>query len=99
MPDNFDQLSQDEQATIQETMRRRLVHFYFAALSMKRMPDHFDALRSETFMLRSKLFRYAGALWEGDTVSLKYVIIQADENWPMHIDNEGPHTEVAEFPV
>jgi hypothetical protein len=90
LPENFDELDQNEQSIIQETMRKRLVHFYYAALTMKSMPDHFDSLRNENMMLRAKLFNRAGAPWEGDSLSLKYTIIQVLKNWPMHVDNSGP---------
>ncbi|KAE8353498.1 hypothetical protein BDV28DRAFT_132987 [Aspergillus coremiiformis] len=99
LPENFDHLSQREQARIQETMRRRIVHFYYAALTMTRLPDHFDAFRNENCMLRAKLFHHAGAPWEGDSISLKYALLQAYRNWPMHFDEEGTHAESAEFPV
>ncbi|KAF9895001.1 hypothetical protein FE257_004625 [Aspergillus nanangensis] len=70
LPDNFHQLSCEEQETVQETMRRRIVHFYYAALTMESLPDHFDAIRTENCMLRAKLFHRAQAPWEGDSVSL-----------------------------
>lgn len=75
LPENFDQLSHEEQATLQEAMRRRIVHFYYAALTMKSLPDHFDAIRSENYMLRAKLFHHAQSPWEGDSVSLKYTML------------------------
>jgi hypothetical protein len=56
LPDNFDQLSYKEQETIQETIRRRIIHFYYTALTIKFLPGHFDAIRSENCMLRAKLF-------------------------------------------
>ncbi|PYI06349.1 phosphotransferase family protein [Aspergillus sclerotiicarbonarius CBS 121057] len=87
LPENFNELSHDEQAIIQETMRRRLVHFYYAALTMNQIPHHFDALRDESSMLRAKLFNRAGAPWEGDSQSLKYVMIQVGNKWPMSLDN------------
>ena len=85
LPDNFATLSQDEQETIKETMRRRLVHFYYAALTLRQITDHFDALRDENAMLRAKLFSRATAPWEGDSTSLRYALQQACRNWPMGI--------------
>lgn len=90
LPENFEYLDRSEQELIQETMRRRLVHFYYAALTMRQMPDHFDALRDENSMLRAKLFNRAKAPWEGDSQSLRYAIMQVCQNWPMHIGNAGP---------
>lgn len=83
-------------------MRRRLVHFYYAALTLRHVPDHFDALRNENAMLRAKLFDRANSPWEGDTVSLKHSIIQARQNCPMALapDLMTPPTSAdSEFPV
>lgn len=88
LPDNFDQFSYKEQETVQETMRRRIVHFYYAALTMKSLPDHFDTIRMENCILRTKLFHYAEAPWERDSVSLKYTMIQVLRNWSMSLDEE-----------
>lgn len=98
LPENFDSMSQEEQSTIQETMRKRIVHFYYAALTMTRLPEHFYAFRNHNSMLRAKLFRESGAPWEGDSTSLKYAIIQASQNWPMRLD-EGTDAEYTEFPI
>jgi hypothetical protein len=95
LPEDFHKLSGDEQESIQETMRRRLVHFYYAALTMKQMPDHFDALRTDNAMLRAKLFAYATAPWEGDSLSLKYTMLQVHQNWPMTLDSVTPTQSVA----
>ncbi|CRG85871.1 hypothetical protein PISL3812_02875 [Talaromyces islandicus] len=86
------------QGSVQETMRRRLVHFYYARLTMKQLPDHFDALRTENAMLRAKLFNCAGAHWEGDSPSLQYAMLQVHQNWPMTIDTGTP-TQSTPCPV
>ncbi|OJD21352.1 hypothetical protein ACJ73_07308 [Blastomyces percursus] len=99
LPDNFQALGREEQRTIQETMRRRIVHFYYAALTMRHLPDHFDALRNENAMLRAKLFERAGAPWEGDSLSLKYAITQARRNWPMTLPGDKDKAEHIECPV
>jgi hypothetical protein len=98
LPEKFDQLSHEEQQTVRETMRRRIVHFYYAALTMKSMPDHFNAIRTENCMLRAKLFHHAQAPWEGDSVSLKYAMLQVLKNWPMSLD-EGAQKSSIECPV
>ncbi|WEW59279.1 hypothetical protein PRK78_004748 [Emydomyces testavorans] len=98
LPDGFDNLSRSEQEAVQETMRRRLVHFYYAALTMRQMPDHFDALRNENAMLRAKLFDRAGAPWEGESLSLKHTMLQAYQNWPMDLENVAP-THTIDCPV
>ncbi|CAG7970391.1 unnamed protein product [Penicillium salamii] len=98
LPENFDKLGNEEQEILQETMRRRIVHFYYAALTMKSLPDHFDAIRTENCMLRAKLFHHAQAPWEGDSVSLKYAMLQVLKNWPMSLDGAAQLTPV-ECPI
>ncbi|KAL4787336.1 kinase-like domain-containing protein [Aspergillus varians] len=98
LPENLHELSEDEQQAVLETRRKRLIHFYYAALTMSQMPDHFDALRNENSMLRAKLFKRAGAPWEGDSLSLKYAILQACTNWPMFVEGDS-HSELGDCPV
>ncbi|OJK01753.1 hypothetical protein ASPACDRAFT_51502 [Aspergillus aculeatus ATCC 16872] len=98
LPDYFDQLNHEEQAAVREIMRRRIVHFYYVALTMNSLPDHFDAIRTENCMLRAKNFHHAQAPWEGDSVSLKYAMMQALRNWPMSLD-DGTPTGSVECPV
>ena len=93
LPVDFESLDPQQQLTVRETLRKRLVHFYYAALTMRQMPDHFDAIRNENAMLRAKLFDRAGAPWEGDAVSLKYTIIQALNKWPMPLEEENFHSD------
>ncbi|KZF22528.1 phosphotransferase family protein [Xylona heveae TC161] len=100
LPEDFDDLGQDEQEAVKETMRRRLVHFYYAALTLKHMPDHFDALREENSMLRAQLYDRARKPWEGDSLSLKYAIVQACQNWPMRLEHAPSTSEsVDDCPV
>lgn len=83
LPANFESLSSEEQASTRELMRKRLIHFYYAAMTMKLMPDHFDALRKDSLMLRAKLYDRTTAPWDGDSVLLKFALIQAIKKWPL----------------
>ncbi|KAF3480800.1 uncharacterized protein GIQ15_06147 [Arthroderma uncinatum] len=97
-PDNFDTLSEAEQESIKEIMRKQIAHFHYAALTMKQLPDHFDAIRNSNAMLRAKLFTLAGALWERDTLSLKHAMIEACQKWPMKLDDVSS-TKPGDCPV
>lgn len=88
LPENFETLSPEEQANTRELMRKRLIHFYYAAMTMKLMPDHFDALRQESLMLRAKIFDRTRAPWEGDSVLLKFALIHAIEKWPLAVSDD-----------
>ena len=98
LPEHFDTLDPAEQRSVQETMRRRLVHFYYGAITLKKMKDHFDALRDEKAMLRAKLYDRARAPWEGDSLSLEHGIIQVQESWPMSLEG-SPTSAQRECPV
>ncbi|EPS34135.1 hypothetical protein PDE_09097 [Penicillium oxalicum 114-2] len=91
IPDHFQNWGDPLSETLSkpETIRRRIVHFYYATLTMKSLPDHFNAIRTENCMLRAKLFYYAQAPWEGDSVSLKYTISQTRSvKCPIHFSKE-----------
>jgi hypothetical protein len=88
LPDNFDTLDEDAQNEARETMRKRLVHFYYGALTLKLSEDHFDALRDENIMLRAKLFDRAAAPWEGNSLELEHILIEVLRRWPLAIDKE-----------
>ncbi|KAK2857310.1 hypothetical protein FQN49_004829 [Arthroderma sp. PD_2] len=98
LPEDFHNLSQTEQESVKETMRRQIAHFYYAALTMNKLPDHFDALRNYNAILRAKLFTIVGAPWEGDTLSLKHAMIEACQKWPMALDG-GSSMKPADCPV
>lgn len=87
LPDDFDRLDEEAQATAKETMRRRLVHFFYAGTTMKLSEDHFDALRAENVMLRAKLFDRAAAPWEGNSLDLEHILMEVARRWPMAIDD------------
>ncbi|KAM5441941.1 hypothetical protein MferCBS31731_003204 [Microsporum ferrugineum] len=98
LPENFHTLSEAEQGSVKETMRKQISHFYYAALTMNQLPDHFDALRNYNSMLRAKLFTLAGAPWEGDSLSMKHAMIEACQKWPMEL-GDAPSTKPASCPV
>lgn len=90
LPQNFEILSADEQASTRELIRKRLIHFYYTAMTMKLMPDHYDALRRESLMLRAKLFDRTKAPWEGDSVLLKFALTLAIQRWPLAAGDDKP---------
>jgi hypothetical protein len=92
LPDNFDTLDEAAQNEARETMRKRLVHFYYGALTLKLSVDHFDALRDENVMLRAKLYDRAAAPWEGNSLALEHILIEVLRRWPMAVDKENPAT-------
>lgn len=88
LPQDFETLSPEEQASTRELIRKRLIHFYYAAMTMKLMPDHYDALRRESLILRAKIFDRTRAPWEGDSVLLKFALIHAIKKWPLAVSDD-----------
>lgn len=83
LPADFESRTPAEQEQLREQMRRRLVHFYYAALSLKKVEDHFDAFRNQNSMLRAKIYARAGAPWEGSSLALEHALIEVQEHWPL----------------
>lgn len=98
LPADYDSMDPASQQNARETMRRRLVHFYYAALHLKKAGDHYDAFRNDNSMLRAKLFSRAGAPWEGSSLSLEHALIEIQQHWPLHIE-ASPPTQAVECPV
>jgi hypothetical protein len=86
LPPAYDSMTPASQEAARSTMRRRLVHFFYGALTMKESEDHSDAFRNHTSMLRAKLYSEAGTPWEGSSTSLEHVLTQAQEHWPMPME-------------
>lgn len=66
LPSNYDSLSHSEQVAVRETMRKRTIHFLYAALTMRPNKEHHDAIFNESALLRQRLSSIAGTAWEGD---------------------------------
>lgn len=93
LPDDFETLDEDAQNEARETMRKRLVHFYYGALTLKLSQDHFDALRDENVMLRAKLYDRVAAPWEGNSLDLEHDLIEVLSRWPLAIDGKNSAVE------
>ncbi|KAI9676815.1 MAG: hypothetical protein M1817_006654 [Caeruleum heppii] len=94
LPADFDQLSSEEQDQTRELLRKRLVHFLYAAYTKRDIPEHYDALTQESAMLRARLYNLAGAPWEGESVELAHTLATVVQKWPLALkskgDNGGP---------
>ncbi|KAL4781272.1 kinase-like domain-containing protein [Aspergillus varians] len=89
LPPDYDSLSLSEQASVRETMRRRVIHFLYAALTKRLNPEHYDAIFNQSSILHQRLFKSAGSPWEGDSITLQADIISAVQNWPTLITEDS----------
>ncbi|KAF2761663.1 hypothetical protein EJ05DRAFT_496565 [Pseudovirgaria hyperparasitica] len=81
LPTNFNELSERDQYEQVVLLRRRQLHFYYIAMTLKLNSTHYDALAYEFSVLRRKIFDHASYPWEGDNVTLKADLIYLMENW------------------
>lgn len=89
LPPNYDSLDLREQIQVRETIRRRLVHFLYAAFTKHLNEEHYDAIFNQSVILHQRLFESAGTPWEGDSTTLRADMIRAIQNWPNFITEDS----------
>ncbi|KIW39678.1 hypothetical protein, variant [Exophiala oligosperma] len=89
LPGNFDALNEQQQGEALETFQKRQLHYYYLAATVKRNPVHFDALWDDFTMLKQRLYTHASNPWEGDNVTLKVDLIEAEQNWSKIVTPTG----------
>ncbi|RHZ63626.1 putative sensor histidine kinase/response regulator [Aspergillus thermomutatus] len=82
LPPNYDSLPESAQLSIRETIRKRLVHFLYAAFTRRLNEEHYDAIFDQSAILHQRLFKSAGSPWEGDSITLRADMIRALQSWP-----------------
>jgi hypothetical protein len=87
-PPDIETLTPEEQATARERHRRQVVHFLYAAFTMRLNEEHYDAIFNNSVIMHQRLYKSAGTPWEGDSVTLQADMIRAVQNWET-IASEG----------
>ncbi|KAL8766864.1 MAG: hypothetical protein Q9209_006460 [Squamulea sp. 1 TL-2023] len=81
LPQNFSELSAEEQEAATDLLRRRELHFLYNGFTYELNKDHSDALSDPYGLLRKRLFHRAATPWNGNSVYLKADIIQVIKLW------------------
>ena len=81
LPENFNEMNEEEQGQALEQFRRRQLHFYYFAGTRRHYRPHFDALWLDSTLSKQRLYRYASSPWEGNNISLKARLIHATRHW------------------
>ena len=81
LPADFDELEEAKRENEAYLYRCRLVHYHYVISSQACNPLHHAAFTDPLYALRGRLFRNAGAPWEGESYDLKIVLIEAAERW------------------
>lgn len=61
--------------------QKRLVHFLYAAFTRRLNEVYYDVIFDNSAILRQRLFKSVGTLWEGHSVALKADMIHAIQSW------------------
>jgi hypothetical protein len=81
LPPNYNSLDLPEQIQVREAIRKRLVHFLYAAFTKRLNEEHYDAIFNQSVILHQRLFKSAGTPWEGDSTTLRAEMIRAIQSW------------------
>lgn len=89
LPDDFDKLSEEEQAWEMELLRRRLVHYHYNLSTAAHNRIHHKGLVYPLNNFRRRIFNHAIAAWEGETIKLLYALIDMVFGWASFAKDDG----------
>lgn len=81
LPDDFDKLSQGEQIWEKQLLRRRLAHYNYILSTMVYNKAHHKGLAYPLGNFCRRIFNYATAPWEGETIKLQLALIEMVVGW------------------
>jgi hypothetical protein len=81
LPDNFDQLSDEDKAWEMELLRRRRVHYHYNLSTAAHNRIHHRGMVYPLNTFRRRIFNHATAAWEGETINLLYALIDMVSGW------------------
>lgn len=76
LPDNIDDLDEEDREKELELYRRRHLHFYYVGATAKKNDKHFQALMHPAGLFRRRIFQHAGEPWEGNNIPLKADLVR-----------------------
>ena len=81
LPENFCELSGEEQDWEMEVLRRRLVHYHYNLSTATYNRIHHNGLVYPSNAFRRRSFNHSIAAWEGETIKLLYALIEMVFGW------------------
>ena len=92
-PDDFDGLSQDKQIREKKFLRCRLVHYhYILSTAVYNRVRHKGLVYSLGHFCR-RIFNYASAPWDEETIKLHWVVIEMVIGWDRFVKDGTPCPE------
>jgi hypothetical protein len=92
LPENYEELDENEQSHALERYRRRQVHYFYVNYTNRHNEAHSKVLDLPHLVITNKLYTTAASPWEGDNISLKAGIIALSKGWTKvpHFHIRGP---------
>ena len=90
LPGAFDQLSEESQEWERELLRRRLVHYHYNVSTAAHNRIHHNGLVYPFNPFRRHIFNHAMAVWEGETIKLRYALIDMVLGWARFAKGNAP---------
>ncbi|KJA13580.1 hypothetical protein HYPSUDRAFT_209415 [Hypholoma sublateritium FD-334 SS-4] len=90
LPGAFDQLSKEVQDWERELLRRRLVHYHYNLSTAAYNRIHHNGLVYPFNPFRRHIFNHATAAWEGETIKLRYALIDMVLGWARFAKGDAP---------
>jgi hypothetical protein len=90
LPDDFDELSQDEQRLEKNLLRRRLIHYDYVLSTAVYNRVHHKGLVYPLGNFCCRIFNYASAPWEGETIKLQLALIEMVVGWERFVKDGTP---------
>jgi hypothetical protein len=81
LPDNFDNLGEEERYHEAELFRKRQLHYLYFARTADLNKTHYEALAYPLSILRRRLFHHARDPWEGDNITLRADLVKISREW------------------
>lgn len=90
LPGAFDHLSKEDQEWEGELLLRRLVHYHYNLSTAAYNRIHHNGLVYPFNPFRRHVFNHATAAWEGETIRLRYALIDMVHGWARFAKGDAP---------
>jgi hypothetical protein len=90
LPDDFDELPEEDQYRERELLRRRLVHYHYNLSTATYNRIHHKGLVYPWNPFRRRIFIHVTAMWEGETIKLLYALIDLALGWAHFVTDGKP---------
>ena len=88
-PSLLENLRQSRGIRAEGVYRPRVIHYHYLKNTKECTELHYASLADPVGLLAGHLFFHASNQWDGETLALKVVLIEAMDNWETHFTGGG----------